>query len=119
MSQIPTPALIPAPNTTGDLVNSGGLSYLGNALLPRLPRRSACRHRIQTRPQHHPHAATASKHGHNIIRTSPPHPNMATTSTSASHGSFYQRSPLNIVQHQRSFPHCAFSLPLVYYPHSL
>src|SRR5580704_13409740 len=27
-----------------------------------------------------PHAATASKHGHNVIRTPPLHPNMATTS---------------------------------------
>jgi hypothetical protein len=45
----------------------------------------ARRHRVQTRPQHHPHAAPASKHGHNIMRTPPLHPNMATTSSARRH----------------------------------
>src|SRR5580704_6041883 len=32
-----------------------------------------------------PHAATASKHGHNVMRTPPLHPNMATTSCARRH----------------------------------
>ena len=32
-----------------------------------------------------PHAATASKHGHNVMRTPPLHPNMATTSSARRH----------------------------------
>src|SRR5580693_7442051 len=45
----------------------------------------ARRHCIQIWPQHHAHAATASKHGHNIIHMPPPHPNTATTSCARRH----------------------------------